>query len=529
MKAEKLALLRVDNYSLRFGANEVVKGVSFQVNAGERVALVGESGSGKTITALSILGLQPTSTSSGSIVFEDKSISALPGRELEKIRGKDIAMIFQEPMTALNPLYTIGHQVMESLRIHEGLGTAQARDRALQLLKRTGIRDPEHRIDAYPHQLSGGQRQRAMIAMALACKPKLLIADEPTTALDMTIRVRIVELLIDIQQQEDMAVLLITHDLNLVRKFAQRVLVMKQGKLVEEGQTEQIFTTPRHEYTRKLIDSLPARNVKPLPHSNPVLLTADRLNVSYPHPKQTWINWLKPKRMQVLRDVSITLRKGETLGVVGESGSGKSTLIQALLQLIRTDSGTVKLSDQNLKELSGQARRSWRAKVQVVFQDPFGSLSPRRTIAQTIGEGLQLHRPDLSTQEHLSRVKRALKDVGLEAARLDAYPHEFSGGQRQRIAIARALVLEPEILILDEPTSALDVSIQKQVLETLGELQCKYGLAYLLITHDLSVVHALSHRILVLKDGEVVEEGSAEQIIHSPKHTYTQRLVNASF
>jgi len=528
-------LLSLENVSISFGKKLVVDNLSLEIKPGERLALVGESGSGKTVTALSILRLLSQARISGRINFQGHDLVTKSEQEIRRIRGSEIAMIFQEPMSALNPLFTIGNQIIETLILHEGLSHADARKKTLQLLIRTGIRDPERGIDSYPHQLSGGQRQRAMIAMALACRPKLLIADEPTTALDMTIRARIVKLLLDLQQEEiarngneGMAILMITHDLNLVRKFAQRVAVMEHGKLVETGETEAIFANPQHPYTVKLINSIPVRRVEPVVDNAPVLLESDKLRVEYYKPKQGWRGLFGKTSHVALQGADVVLRAGETVGVVGESGSGKSTLAQAILDLIPVKSGDIYFDGAPISRLSRRNHRALRASLQVVFQDPFGSLSPRQTIKQIVGEGLVLHFPDLDEDEQQTKIIDVLREVGLSASILNSYPHEFSGGQRQRIAIARALVLSPRVVILDEPTSALDVSIQNQVLELLVSLQKKYGLSYVLISHDLTVINALAHRLYVLKDGEIVESGDTEQVIAHPQHPYTQTLVSAS-
>lgn len=522
------ALLKIENLSISFGKRQAVHGLDLEIQAGERLALVGESGSGKTVTALSILRLLERVSLDGRILLQGRDLLTLPLEELREIRGRDVAMIFQEPMTALNPLHSIGQQIIETLLLHSDLSPAEAREKAIHLLSRTGLREPERRIDSYPHQLSGGQRQRAMIAMALACKPKLLIADEPTTALDWTIRARIIKLLLDLQEEFGMAVLLITHDLNLVRRFAQRVAVMEKGRLVETGHTEQLFNAPQHPYTIKLLNSLPQREVEDVAPSSPVLLEARKLRVEYPKRLPGWRGWFSSGRFVAVEGADLLLRAGETIGVVGESGSGKSTLVQAILRLIPLHSGSLEFAGKPLQQQNRREQLDFRSRVQVVFQDPFGSLSPRQTVERIIGEGLDLHFADLSEEERHLRILDVLAEVGLPRSALRRYPHEFSGGQRQRIAIARAIVLQPQVLILDEPTSALDVSIQKQILELLASLQRKYGLSYLLISHDLSVVNALAHRIYVLKDGEIVEEGETTQVIARPTHPYTQRLVHAT-
>jgi len=528
-------LLALENVSIHFGDKPVVRDLNLEIAAGERLALVGESGSGKTITALSILRLQGRARVSGRIRLAGVDLLQQSEDYLRGVRGGEIAMIFQEPMLALNPLFTIGSQIVETLALHEGLGARAAREKTIALLSRTGIREPERRVDSFPHQLSGGQRQRAMIAMALACHPKLLIADEPTTALDLTVRARIVKLLLDLQEEESrrdggagMAILLITHDLNLVRHFAERVAVMERGKLVESGATRELFAQPAHPHTIKLLNSAPVRRLEPLADDAPTLLETRRLRVEYPKAARGWRDWLKRESFVALAGADITLRAGETIGVVGESGCGKTTLAQAILGLVGTRGGDLEFEGTAALRLPRGARRALRARLQVVFQDPFASLSPRRTVGQIVGEGLELHFPQLTAAERQERVKDVMAEVGLGSAALEAYPHEFSGGQRQRIAIARALVVAPRVLVLDEPTSALDASIQNQVLQLLVTLQKKRGLSYLLITHDLTVVAALAHRLYVLKDGEIVESGETGALLANPQHPYTQSLVQAS-
>ena len=529
-------LLEIRDLSIAFAGRTAVDRISLSVNAGERVALVGESGSGKTVTALTILRLLAGARTSGSVKLLGRELLTASESDLRRVRGGEVAMIFQEPMTALNPLFTIGNQIAETIVLHDGLTWRQARERAVHLLERTGISDPGRRVDSYPHQLSGGQRQRAMIAMALACKPRLLIADEPTTALDLTVRARIVDLLLTLQAEEakaaggsgGIAILLITHDLNLVRRFAQRVAVMEKGKVVEESTTGELFRAPRHPYTIRLINSLPERNVAPVPADAPTVLSTSNLRVEYPKKIDGWRGWFRSGRFVALAEAAISLRAGETIGIVGESGSGKSTLAQAILDLIPFDSGEIEVEGRSLRGRTAKERRALRARLQVVFQDPFGSLSPRQTVEQIVEEGLALHRPDLDHDARRARVISTLAEVGLPASSLSAYPHQFSGGQRQRIAIARALILEPRILVLDEPTSALDVSIQKQVLDLLAELQRRHGLSYVLISHDLSVVRALAHRIYVLKDGVIVEQGDTEAVVADPVHPYAKSLVQAA-
>ncbi|TAK89925.1 MAG: ABC transporter ATP-binding protein [Burkholderiaceae bacterium] len=523
-----MSLLDVRHLSVAFDDKRVVDDVSFSLAAGEKFALVGESGSGKTVTALSLLRLAHAQVD-GTIEFAGKNIATASERELRVLRGADIAMIFQEPMSALNPLYTIGNQIVEVLQLHEGLSPRDAVARAIELLRQTGIPAPEQRFYSYPHQLSGGQRQRAMIAMALACKPKLLIADEPTTALDVSLRGQIIDLLDSLQQQYGMAILLITHDLNLVRRFAQRVGVMQHGKLVELAPTAQLFAAPQAEYTKRLLDARPRKLAPPLPaqveQAHQWLLEAKHVVVDFPVSK----GWFKKEHFRAVDHVDLHLRPGETLGIVGESGSGKSTLAMALLNLQDMAHGRVRFEGHDLHQQSRDALRTLRASMQVVFQDPFAALSPRMTIEQIVGEGLALHQPELGREQRRQQVIAMLEEVGLPASILQRYPHEFSGGQRQRIAIARAVILSPALLVLDEPTSALDVSVQKQVLELLAELQRRHQMSYLFISHDLEVIRAMSHRVLVMQDGKVVETGSAEEIFAQPQQAYTKKLVAAVY
>ncbi|WP_438979808.1 ABC transporter ATP-binding protein [Polynucleobacter sp.] len=543
-------LLRYEDFSISFGSGRrekfAVSHLDLEIGVGERVALVGESGSGKTLTALAPLRLEPEGAkTSGRIMWSGKSADAgnppvnlldLPIQAIREIRGREIAIVFQEPMTALNPLFTIGNQIVEAVQIYQPLiSKADCMSTAIDLLKKTGIPEPEKRFHSYPHQLSGGQRQRAMIAMALACKPRLLIADEPTTALDVSLRLQILDLLKELQEESKdhggMAILLITHDLNLVKHFAQRVAVLNQGNLMEVGSTKQVFEHPDNAYTKALVNSEPVRDLAPVMPLAPVLLNTESLSVSYPGTEST--SWFKKSpRHQVLRKVSFELKQGQTIGVIGESGSGKTTLGMAVLGLLGDSAaeitGDVDVLGHEWQQLKPVERRAMRSSLQVIFQDPFGSLSPRMNVMQIVSEGLDVHFPNLSAAERESRVLDILREVGIDRSALTRYPHEFSGGQRQRIAIARALILKPQILVLDEPTSALDVSIQKQVLALLTELQKKYNLAYLMISHDLAVIRAMSHEVMVLKAGRVVEFGDTETLIKHPRQIYTKELFAAA-
>ena len=515
-------LLRYENFSISFGTGRrekfAVHQLNLEVGIGERVALVGESGSGKTLTALAPLRLEPEGAKvSGRILWNDQGrkqaaldtpapatsvdLLALPIERMRKIRGREIAMVFQEPMTALNPLFTVGNQIMEAVQIYQPLiSKSECTSAAIDLLKKTGIPAPDQRFHSYPHQLSGGQRQRAMIAMALACKPRLLIADEPTTALDVSLRLQILDLLRELQEESKadggMGILLITHDLNLVKHFAQRVAVMHQGNLMECAATKQIFNHPENPYTQTLVNSTPVREIAPVMPLAPVLLTTENLSVAYPG-NQSSIWFKKSPVNPVLRRVSFALKEGQTIGVIGESGSGKTTLGMAILGLLGDSAaqvtGQVNILGSDWESLKPAERREMRSSLQVIFQDPFGSLSPRMNIMQIVSEGLNVHFPKLSVAEREERVLEMLREVGIDRSALTRFPHEFSGGQRQRIAIARALILKPQILVLDEPTSALDVSIQKQILTLLSSLQKKYNLAYLMISHDLAVIRAMSH------------------------------------
>jgi len=529
-------LLQVRDLRVAFGAKEVVHGVSFEIRAGEKFALVGESGSGKTVSALSLLRLTGEAKISGQAFLGGRDLLQLSERDLRGVRGSSVAMIFQEPMSALNPLMAVGAQVAEVLMLKQGLSKAQSARAAIELFAATGIPEPERRAGSFPHQLSGGQRQRAMIAMALASRPKLLLADEPTTALDVSLRGQILELLADLQRQSGMAMLLITHDLLMVRRFADRVAVMEQGHLVEHGETARIFEAPEHAYTRRLIASTPRRDVaeEAVATDAPVAALAESLRVSYPVPLPGVRGWFRKGEFVAVKGASFRLCAGRTLGVVGESGSGKSTLAQALLGLLPSTGGLQVAGQpwQQPAQHNSAHNRQLRQRVQVVFQDPFSSLSPRLTVQEIVGEGLRVHSPGLAEAERRARVLAMLTEVGLTEAQfpglLARYPHEFSGGQRQRLAVARALILEPGVLVLDEPTSALDVTIQQQVLQLLQRLQKERGLAYLLITHDMAVVRAMAHEVLVMKDGEVLEAGDVRQVLDAPRHPYTRRLVEAA-
>ena len=542
-----MSLLRYEDLCITFGSGRrekfAVNHLDLEIGIGERVALVGESGSGKTLTALAPLRLEPEGAKvSGKIMWNRQDgqgavdLLSLPIQDIREIRGREIAMVFQEPMTALNPLFTVGNQIIEAVQIYQPLiSKSDCIDAAIDLLRKTGIPEPERRFHAYPHQLSGGQRQRAMIAMALACKPRLLIADEPTTALDVSLRLQILDLLKELQEeskdQGGMSILLITHDLNLVKHFAQRVAVLNQGNLMESGPTKQVFTQPSDPYTKALVNSQPVRNLAPVMPLAPVLLKTEELSVAYPSSESvSWFKKAPPHK--VLKKVSFSLKQGQTIGVIGESGSGKTTLGMAVLGLLGDSaaqvSGEVDVLGSDWQKLKPVDRRAMRSSLQVIFQDPFGSLSPRMNVMQIVAEGLDVHFPNLSAAERESRVVDILKEVGIDRSALTRYPHEFSGGQRQRIAIARALILRPQILVLDEPTSALDVSIQKQVLALLSELQKKYNLAYLIISHDLAVIRAMSHEVMVLKEGRVVEFGDTETLIKHPRQIYTKELFAAA-
>ena len=525
----------VQNLSVRFTTSErtvdAVRDLSFHVDRGETLAIVGESGSGKSVTSLALMRLIEHGGGrilNGKMLFRQRrgevlDLAQARDSTMRDLRGAEIAMIFQEPMTSLNPLHTVQKQISEVLITHKGLKNRAARTRTLELLELVGIRDPQKRLNAYPHQLSGGQRQRVMIAMALANEPELLIADEPTTALDVTVQQKILELLIDLQQRLGMSLLLISHDLNLVRRIAQRVCVMRGGEIVEQADCETLFRSPRHPYSRMLIEAEPSGRPVPVKDRHP-LLQVSNLKVWFPLPKPLFSR--ERHYVKAVDGVSFELLKGRTLGIVGESGSGKSTLGQAVLRLIESE-GDIRFGNKQLSLLSQDLLRPLRRQMQVVFQDPFGSLSPRMSVQQIISEGLLAHNIG-TVQEREAAVIRVLEEVGLDPQSRHRYPHEFSGGQRQRISIARALIMEPALILLDEPTSALDRTVQKQVVDLLRDLQARHGLTYLFISHDLAVVNALAHDMIVIKDGKVVEQGNAQTIFDNPQHAYTRELLQAS-
>ncbi|MFA5949014.1 MAG: ABC transporter ATP-binding protein [Hyphomicrobium sp.] len=531
--SRKTTLVKVKDLSVSFRSgqteNRAVKGISFSIGRGETVALVGESGSGKSASALSILRLLPYPAAThptGEIFIDGKDLLKAPFSEMHKIRGNRISIIFQEPMTSLNPLHTIEQQVGEVLELHRGIKGDELRRRVLELLRKVGIPEPEKRLGAYPHQLSGGQRQRVMIAMALANEPDLLIADEPTTALDVTIQAQILELLRDLQREMGMAMLLITHDLGIVRRMAEHVYVMQSGLIVEDGATEQIFTAPKHPYTQHLLAAEPKGKPPKFDASAPVVLETDQLKVWFPIKRGLLRRTVD--HVKAVDGLSLKLRAGQTLGVVGESGSGKTTLGLAILRLLGSE-GPIVYVGRRIDGLTSREMRPLRREMQVVFQDPYGSLSPRLSVFDILEEGLLIQKPEWSFEQRRERACAALAEVGLDPGSIDRYPHEFSGGQRQRIAIARAMVLEPKFVMLDEPTSALDMSVQAQIVDLLRDLQAKRDLAYLFISHDLKVVRALCNYVIVMRNGRAVEEGPAEQIFSAPKAEYTRALLSAAF
>jgi microcin C transport system ATP-binding protein len=522
-------LLQVENLSVSFTQDGhttlAVRGVSFTVDRGETVALVGESGSGKSVTALSTVSLLGDSaTINGSITYDGQQMIGADAALLHKVRGNDISFIFQEPMTSLNPLHTIQKQLTESLALHQGLAGDAARARILELLHKVGIRDAESRLDAYPHQLSGGQRQRVMIAMALANKPDILIADEPTTALDVTIQAQILDLLADLKKTEDMGLLFITHDLGIVRRVADKVCVMKDGEIVEAGPTSVIFDNPQHPYTQKLLAAEPSGEPDPVVADAEEIVQTKNLKIWFPIQR----GFMKRTvgHIKAVNDASLVVRAGETVGIVGESGSGKTTLALAIMRLIASQGG-ITYRGQDIRQWSTRELRRLRKDMQIVFQDPYGSLSPRMTCAQVIGEGLSVHKVD-PTRDPRDLVCEVMVETGLDPETMDRYPHEFSGGQRQRIAIARAMVLRPRLLVLDEPTSALDMTVQVQIVDLLRALQRKHGLAYLFISHDLKVVRAMSHKVIVMKQGDVIEQGTAQELFDNAREEYTRALIAAA-
>ena len=525
-------LLDINNLSVEFSSKDdsflAVNNISFSIEKGKTLSLVGESGSGKSVTALSVLQLLPEGSSShsqdSSIMFEGKEIIRSSKGFINSLRGNRISMIFQEPMTSLNPYQRVGDQIDETLKIHAGLNSKLARQRTIELLEKVKIPEPNKKVISYPHQLSGGQRQRVMIAMALANEPELLIADEPTTALDVTVEKTLLELLTELQEEFNMSILFITHDLNIVKKFSDDVCVMKEGEIIEAGSVDDIFSNPSHDYTKKLLDSIPGKKEK-LNEEDEILLDAGQVNINYVVARNIFG---KPKEfLNAVKKVDIKIHKASTTGLVGESGSGKSSLARALLGIENAE-GAIEFDGIDIKGLDLKSMREFKKDFQIVFQETFGSLSPRMTIGEIIGEGLKVHEPNLSKEDRLAKIKNALNDVELDETSYSRFPHELSGGQRQRVAIARAIILRPKLILLDEPTSALDVSIQMQILHLLKDLQNKLGLAYLCISHDLRVIRFLSDQVYVMKDGLIVEHGSSEQVFEDPKHEYTKELLLAS-
>ena len=525
-------VLDIENLSVEFDTNdgvvEAVKNISMTFNQGETVAIVGESGSGKSQAMMAAIGLLANNgRATGSVKFNGDELLGRDKRTLNKIRGSKMTMIFQEPMTSLDPLYRIGKQISEPILQHTKVTKSKARERAIELLELVDIHDPRQRINAYPHELSGGQRQRVMIAMALANNPDLLIADEPTTALDVTVQLQILKLLKDLQQRLNMAVAFITHDLNIVKRIANRVYVMRAGEVVEHNKTRELFTNPSHPYTQMLLDAEPEGQKTHLSddQSKPII---EGKNISVTFSKPSNLFSQREQDVKAVINANVSLQAGQTLGVVGESGSGKSTLGRALLRLLPCE-GEIFFKDREITHLNTRRLREIRHQMQLVFQDPFGSLSPRMTIGGVIGEGLLIHQPQLSASDREHEVISTMKEVGLDPVMRNRYPHEFSGGQRQRIAIARSMILDPELVVLDEPTSALDRTIQKQIIELLRDLQSKHNLTYIFISHDLAVVRALSDEVIVMKRGEIVESGSVEKIFENPQQPYTQKLISAAF
>ena len=525
-------ILEIKNLVIDFESKEstfrAVDNISLEIPKGKTLSLVGESGSGKSVTALSVLQLLPEGTvrysKESSIEFEGRQIIGGSKKDIISLRGNKISMIFQEPMTSLNPYQKVGYQIDESLIIHRGLSKKEAREKTLDLLKKVKIPEPEIKVNSYPHQLSGGQRQRIMIAMALANEPELLIADEPTTALDVTVEKALLELLADLQKEFGMSILFITHDLNIVKKFSDDVCVMKDGQIVEAGRVKELFDDPKHPYTIKLLNSIPGKKEK-LNTDNELLLSGSEVDINYPVAKNLFGQ--TTEFLNAVKKVDIKIYSGSTTGLVGESGSGKSSLARALLGIEKSD-GKIIFDNKNINKLSSSEIRNFKKDFQIVFQDPFGSLSPRMTIGEIVGEGLKVHQPNLTKEKRRDKISQALNDVELDSSSFSRFPHELSGGQRQRVAIARAIILEPKLILLDEPTSALDVSIQMQILNLLKDLQSRLGLAYLCISHDLKVIRFLSDYVYVMKDGNIVEDGISDDLFESPNHTYTQELLAAS-
>ncbi|MEM9148444.1 MAG: ABC transporter ATP-binding protein [Pseudomonadota bacterium] len=520
-------LLEISDLSIRFGQATAVDGVSLSLAEGETLALVGESGSGKSLTALSTVRLLPDAAAvSGSVQVDGRAMLSADEPALRAVRGNDVSFIFQEPMTSLNPLHTVEHQIGESLALHQGLSGSAARDRTLELLTQVGIREPETRLASWPHQLSGGQRQRVMIAMALANRPRLLIADEPTTALDVTIQAQILDLLAELQRRDGLSMLFITHDLGIVRKVAARVAVMQAGQIVETGPVARVFDAPEHAYTRKLLAAEPSGRPDPVAADAEPLLDAAGVRVWFPIKRGLLRRTVG--HVKAVTDIDLSLKRGETLGIVGESGSGKTTLALAVLRLTEAK-GRIVVLGRETQGLGRRALRPLRREMQIVFQDPYGSLSPRMSVAEIISEGLGVHGLREGEEDPRQAVERVLTEVGLDPAMADRYPHEFSGGQRQRIAIARAMILKPSLVVLDEPTSALDMTVQTQIVELLRDLQRRYHLGYLFISHDLKVVRALAHRLIVMREGQVVEAGEADAVFDRPQTDYARALMAAAF